>query len=82
MTATDKQISYLEGLTAKVNAIIKSWPECPISRDNALFYAGVNWRHERSMGMTVTDASIKISAFRSLLRGLNMQRSLLGLPQF
>lgn len=76
MLATDKQIKYLTDLTNKVNKIIEIWPECGVEK----YY--IDWRHERSMGMTTTDASIRISAFHSLIRGINMKRYLFNLPQF
>lgn len=76
MLATDKQIKYLTDLTNKVNHIVEKWPECGIDK----YY--VDWRHERSMGMTTIDASIKINAFHSLIRGINMKRYLFNLPQF
>lgn len=58
MLATDKQIKYLTDLTNKVNRIIDLWPECGVEK----FY--IDWRHERSRGMNINDASIKISAFK------------------
>lgn len=76
MLATDNQIKYLTDLTNKVNRIIDLWPECGVEK----FYT--DWRHERSRGMNTNDASIKISAFKSLIRGINMKRVLFNLPQF
>lgn len=76
MMATEKQIKYLTDLTNKVNKIIDIWPECGVEK----YY--IDWRHERSMGMTTIDASIRISAFRNLIRGINIKRYLFNLPQF
>lgn len=74
--ATDKQIKYLTDLTNKVNKIVGLWPECGVEKYN------IDWRHERSMGMTTLDASLKITAFHSLIQGINMKRVLFNLPQF
>lgn len=82
MLATDKQISYLNSLTKKVNYIYSVFPECGISEENALFYNGVNWNHERSKGMTTLDASLKISAFKDLIMWINTKRVLMNKPQF
>lgn len=76
MIATDKQIKYLTDLTNKVNYIIGVWPQCGVERYN------IDWSYERSKGMTSLDASLKINAFKSLLRGINLKRYLLGLKQF
>lgn len=82
MLATDKQISYLNSLTKKVNYIYSVFPGCDISEENALFYKGVNWNHERSKGMTTLDASLKISAFKDLIMWINTKRVLMNKPQF
>lgn len=82
MLATDKQIEYLQALTQKVNFIYEKCPDCGITPDNALFYKSVNWNHERSKGMTTIDASIKISAFRDLIRGINFRQLLMNRKQF
>lgn len=76
MLATDKQIKHLTDLTNKVNLIIDLWPECGVEK----FY--IDWRHKRSIGMNTNDANIIISAFKSLIRGINMKRVLFNLPQF
>lgn len=76
MLATDKQIKYLTDLTNKVNHIIDIWPECGVEKFN------VDWWHERTRGMGTNDASIRISAFHTLIRGVNMKRHLFGLKQF
>lgn len=76
MRATDKQIAYLTNLTEKLNNIIDLWPECGAPK------CFLDWRHERSMGMNINDASIRIKAFHTLLCGINMKRALLNLPQF
>ena len=76
MLATDKQVKYLTDLTNKVNKIIEIWPEFGIEKYHT------DWRHERSMGMTTIDASIRISAFHDLIIGINMKRYLFNLPQF
>ena len=70
MKATDKQVNYLTILTNKVNKIVDIWPECRIEK----YY--IDWYKERELGMTTLDASLKISAFKSLIRGINMKRSL------
>lgn len=82
MRATDKQIEYLEALTKKVCYIIDIWPDNGINADMQKFYRTVSWRHEQRRGMTVTDASVKISTFRDLIFNLNFKRILFNLPQF
>lgn len=82
MKATDKQIKYLTALTNKVKKIIAEWSESGIDIDFQQWVRKVDWMHERSIGMTSVDASMKISAFRSLIQGVNMKRNLLGLKQF
>lgn len=82
MLATSKQINYLKALTKKVNHIYSVFPDCGITEDNANFYKGVNWNHERSMGMTTIDASLKIAAFKDLIMWINTKRVLMNKPQF
>lgn len=76
MRSTDKQIKHLTELTDKVNHIIDIWSECGVEKIN------INWYYERKKGMNANDASIKISAFHSLIKGINTKRVLLVLTQF
>ena len=82
MLATTKQINYLNRLTNKVNYIYSIFPECGIPDEHAKFYRTVNWDNERKKGMTTMDASIKISAFKDLIRGINFKRYLMNQKQF
>lgn len=76
MLATDKQINCLFALQNKVNKIADIFPESGVKKFH------YDWRHERSMGMTVSDASIRIDAFHSIIQGVNIKRMLFGLNQF
>lgn len=50
--------------------------------DKQVNYLTILTNKVNKLGMTTLDASLKISAFKSLIRGINMKRSLFNLPQF
>lgn len=70
MLATDKQISYLCFLAKKVErikqlnkirkSIVATLPDY------------IDWNVERNMGVTVTDASIRISAYKQIIAACNI----------
>lgn len=67
--ATDKQLGYLTKLTREWNYLAAKTNNEPIKRD---------WWHERSIGMTIADASIKIDALKDGMFWMRFQRTLLG----
>lgn len=76
--ATDKQIKYLTSLSLKVGRARAKAPEA-FSKVSDIEY--IDWEEERRAGMTVADASIKIDAFHSVLRGMNTILCLCNKPQ-
>lgn len=42
----------------------------------------INWNTERHKGVTVEDASIRIDAYRTIMRNIQLLRMLQGKPQF
>lgn len=66
--ATDKQIKYLNSLASKIGKARIKMPEA-FSKVSDIEY--IDWEEERKAGMTVADASIKIDAYHSVLRGMN-----------
>lgn len=76
MKATDKQVNYLQALADKVEAIKKADPTIKG------LPSYMRWAHERSLGMTVTDASARIAAYKRILKAVNTIRLLKCQPQF
>ena len=76
MLATDKQIKYLQYLADKVERKRKEHPD---AFKTAPTY--INWQNERYKGVTSEDASIRIDAYKNIIRGMNMVCELLGWPQ-
>lgn len=71
--ATDKQVAYLVRLARKVERL---------KRDDATITVPyINWDEERRLGVTKTDASLRIKAYKQLIRGANFKRLLLGRGQ-
>lgn len=75
MNATDKQVSYLQFLADKVEAI----KQLNDPRFNNL-PTWRNWKCE--MGLTKSDASVKISAFKSIIRNVNTIKMICNEKQF
>lgn len=79
MLATDKQINYLCALAKKVekikainskrNVITASLPEY------------IDWQRERHLGVTVQDASLRISAYKNIICMSNATFVLCGISQ-
>lgn len=71
--ATDRQIAYLVMLARKVERL---------KRDDATIRVPyIDWDEERQLGVTKTDASLRIDAYRQMIRGANLKRLLLGKRQ-
>lgn len=79
MLATDKQISYLSTLALKVEKIKAINNKTKVITANLPEY--INWQHERHMGVTTMDASIRIKAYKSLIFNSNITFSLCGIAQ-
>lgn len=77
MLATDKQINYLQYLADKVERIRKKHPEA----FDKVAPPYVNWHKERHLGVTTIDASIRIDAYRTIVRGMNTICVLCNWPQ-
>ncbi len=77
MLATDKQINYLQSLADKVERKRKEHPDA----FDKVAPQYINWHTERHKGVTVTDAAIRIDAYRNIIFGMNMSCELLGYPQ-
>lgn len=77
MKATDKQVSYLQFLADKVEAIKRlndpRFKTLPTWRD---------WSRERKAGLTKSDASAKIAAFKSIIRNINAIKLICNEKQF
>lgn len=73
--ATDKQIAYLVKLANKVERMKKS----TIGEIQEVHY--VDWNAERSKGVTVADASIRIDAYLRIIRWANTTRILCAQKQ-
>lgn len=77
MKATDKQVSYLQFLADKVEAIKQlndpRFKTLPTWRD---------WSNERKAGLTKSDASAKITAFKSIIRNINAIKMICNEKQF
>lgn len=76
MLATDKQIKYLQYLADKVERIKQS------THNPAITCSHIDWSTERQKGVTTVDASIRIDAYKSLIRAVNMRQALMNRPQF
>ena len=79
MLATDKQISYLTNLQERYNKMMEATKQY-MPASNVEFYH-FDYNHERSKGMTTIDASLKIGAFKQLIRNINNVRVLCNLKQ-
>lgn len=77
MLATDKQINYLQSLADKVERKRKEYPEA----FNKVAPPYIDWHTERRKGVTVADAAVRIDAYKTIIRGMNMSCLLLGYPQ-
>lgn len=75
MLATEKQINYLCVLAKKVELIRQANPQMKLPNY-------INWQTERYKGVTTNDASVRIDAYRTILRNLQLTRMLLGKPQY
>ena len=71
--ATDKQVAYLVRLAVKVERLKRY--------DATIRVPYINWDEERQLGVTKTDASLRIDAYRQMIRGANLKRLLLGKRQ-
>lgn len=78
MKATDKQISYLTSLQNKYNKMIDASKD--ILQNVEKF--NIDWHQQRDLGMTTVDASMKIDAFKTLIRNTNFARHLCNRKQF
>lgn len=76
MLATDKQIKYLQSLADKVERMHKTHPKAVKSHPPY-----INWETERHKGVTTVDASIRIMAYKTIIRNMNLSFMLLGFPQ-
>ena len=76
MLATDKQINYLQHLADKVEQIKKE------TSNTAITCPYIDWHTERHKGVTVTDASIRIDAYKNIIRASNARQCLFNRPQF
>lgn len=76
MLATDKQINHLQRLADKVERMNATHPDAVKSRPPY-----INWHTERNKGVTTSDASIRIKAYKTIIRETNLAFMLLGYPQ-
>ena len=76
MKATDKQINYLQVLADKVERMHKAHPDVVKVKPTY-----INWHTERHKGVTTCDASVRIQAYKTIIRETNLALLLLGLPQ-
>lgn len=76
MLATDKQISYLQHLANRVERMQKTHPDAVSYRTPY-----INWDTERAKGVTTVDASIRIKAYKTIIRETNLAFLLLGYSQ-
>ncbi len=79
MLATDKQINYLCVLAKKVEKIKKMNINRNVIVANLPEY--IDWQRERHLGVTVQDASIRISAYKNIIRMSNATFVLCGMSQ-
>ena len=76
MKATDKQIKYLQYLADKVEAIKVADPTI---KDLPKY---IDWNIERNYGVTMEDASIRIDAYKTIIRSVNTIRLISNKGQF
>lgn len=76
MLATDKQINYLQQLADKVERMHKAHPGAVKCKTPY-----INWHTERHKGVTTLDASIRIKAYKTIIRETNLAFMLLGFAQ-
>lgn len=69
MLATDKQIKYLCALADKVEKIKSINKSAKVIKANLPEY--IDWAKERNKGVTSLDASIRITAYKSIIFGCN-----------
>ena len=69
MSATDKQIKYLCSLADKVEKIKAINKSAKVIKSNLPEY--IDWAKERNKGVTSLDASIRITAYKSIIFGCN-----------
>lgn len=69
MLATDKQIKYLCALADKVEKIKAINKSAKVTKANLPEY--IDWAKERNKGVTSFDASIRITAYKSIIFGCN-----------
>jgi hypothetical protein len=73
MTATDRQIEYLNALSERVVRMKEARPDLlnvPIER--------IDWYRERNRGLSTKEASRMIDAYKAIIRGVNMKSILLN----
>ena len=75
-SATDAQINYLCVLAQKVELIRRKDP------DLTKYPEYIDWQTERHKGVTVDDASLRIEAYRTILRNIQLLCMLLGKPKY
>lgn len=77
--ATDKQINYLCKLANKIE-LIKN-----INKEKKAILVPlpnyIDWQEERHLGVTVTDASVRIQAYKKIIRACNFTFLLCKIPQ-
>lgn len=79
MLATDKQINYLCFLANKVEKIKSIVIKEKVAIKNLPEY--IDWIKERRLGVTSIDASIRIRAYKKLIRACNVTFILFGMKQ-
>ena len=79
MLATDKQINYLCSLADKVEKIKAINVKEKVIVANLPEY--IDWIKERRLGVTSIDASIRICAYKKLIRACNVTFILFGMKQ-
>lgn len=79
MLATDKQINYLCFLANKVEKIKSIVIKEKVAIKNLPDY--IDWTKERHLGVTSIDASIRICAYKKIIRACNTIFVLFGMKQ-
>lgn len=79
MLATNKQIDYLCVLAKKVEKIKKINSKKKVIAANLPEY--IDWQCERKLGVTVQDASLRISAYKKIICMSNATFVLCGMSQ-
>lgn len=72
MLATDKQINYLVYLAEQIEILRDKYPQQPIN------IPYINWQKERYKGVTITDANIRIKAYKQIICYTKLSINLLG----